>query len=1391
MSVETIIKSDGSRVPFDPEKLNKWAQFASDNDVSWSDITLKAIRKCYDGCSTKDIHQAMIDVCVEQEDNKHLRMAGRLLIGIIYKEAHGGYSNIPTLTEFYKDMVQRNLWTSMDYSDEELEFLNKHLDHNKNISELYSYTALKQMRDKYLGQDLISKQCYESPQFMFMGCAMQAMEQQPKERRLEDIVKTYEYLSDLKINLSTPMLVNLRTPMKGLASCCVYTAGDTAPSLSVGDHIAYMMTCASAGIGSHLLTRSKGDPVRQGAVVHQGKLPYYKVIQSAVHANKQACYDDKTLVLTNTGFKLFSELNDDDLVAQVHDDGTVDFIEPIEGFVYDVDGELVTFTDENGNSLWVTDNHKMVVMDTSPIDPEDFHGDDTDEIPLFSMIEAGELELDNKLKFKLSADTKVNNSDTVSYTDYLLVLVKTFGIEDGKVILPEYSVEFEDHVYHLNENIDGVGYDEENIELILNPELLKVLNSKQETLLTRLGRNQLRELLNYMLFLAIAKDGWRDVADIQFFQEIASISGLVVQVRGDSIKIDEEQTTIVPTTSFTKGVVEYTGKVFCVEVPTNRLIVKRDDLVMVCGNSRGGANTTYFSVLDPEIDDLLVLKNPTTVLQKRIRDIDYAVNVNRLFVEKVARNEEWLTISYFHAKDLYDAFYSSDYEKFKELYESYLDHPKAKIHKARDIAIKMLTESVETGRIYVTYIDEANRHTPFRTGEVLDDGSIDRIYSSNLCVAPETKILTKDGYQEISSLKDVEVEVWNGEEWSQTTVRQTGVEQKLLNFEFSNGSELSCTPYHKFYIQNEYATEPVEVRASDLKVGDKLIKYDLPLIHGSEKLENAYLNGFFSGDGCQVNETTGRVYLYGDKMKLKDEPEFNIGGTKWNGDGVVRITRDYRNILMKKFFVPSNKYTIKSRLDWLAGIMDSDGSIYRNGSNHQLVLSSVNKEFLNETKLMLQTLGVDSKVTLNMTAGLRKLPLNDGSGEYGEFMCQEAWRLIITSNGLGRLIDLGIEFKRLDVSEYEYPQRDAKHFIRVTSIVDNGRIDDTYCFTEPKRHMGMFNGILTGQCNEIMLVTKEFTNMQDLYSDEPFGEIGLCSLSSIVQGRVTDEEYEDVAYYTLLFVDNTLEIMDYPFPSLRRTARARRNIGIGMTNLAHDIASRGLSYTTQEGKKYIHYVSERHAYYLYKASLQLAKEKGIAEWMYKTKYPQGWLPIDTYNRNVDDVVPNDLHFDWEELRQGIIEMGGIRNSTVTAIPPNESSSLLTNTTNSIYPIRSLRVIKTSGTGRNILLAPDYEKLKNKYDIVWDMDMKDVIDLYAIVQKFTDQGISSDLYVSYQDSDTISTREILSHFIYMMKMGCKSRYYINSQAGVDKALYNRGEVKTEVIDVSDQCDSCVL
>src|SRR5699024_5412582 len=408
----------------------------------------------------------------------------------------------------------------------------------------------------------------------------------------------------LKINTPTPMLINMRTPHKGYASCCVYTTDDNVESLSVGDHISYMMTCASAGIGAHLLTRSKGDPVKEGRVVHQGKLPYYRMIQSAVHANMQA--------------------------------------------------------------------------------------------------------------------------------------------------------------------------------------------------------------------------------------------------------------------------------------------------------SRGGSATVYFNTLDPEIFDLLVLKNPTTVTQQRIRDIDYAMRVNRYCVEKVAKNEDWMLISLLEAPYLYEAFYSSDYEHFKAVYDKYEKSDcKKQFVKAREIAIKALTESAETGRIYLTYIDEMNRHTPFK----------DTIYSSNLCL-------------------------------------------------------------------------------------------------------------------------------------------------------------------------------------------------------------------------------------------------------------------------------------------------------------------------------------------EIALPTKPYTGMPDLYSEDPVGEIGLCSLASIVVGRVSEEEYEDVAYYCALMIDNVIEIMEYPFASLKTTAQARRSIGVGITNLAHEMALQKLSYASLEGKNYIHFIAERHSYFLHKASLRLAQEKGNAGWIDRTKYPEGWLPIDTYNKNVDSVHTQALKYDWETLRQAIIAQGG-------------------------------------------------------------------------------------------------------------------------------------------------------
>ncbi|CAM0055192.1 ribonucleotide reductase large subunit [Vibrio phage 184E37-3b] len=285
MTIKTVIKSDGSKVPFDAEKFNKKTRWAADRKVNWSDISLKALKRLSDNCTTLDIDKAIIDTCVEEFDEKHFMLAGRVLAGTIYKEAFGGFKKVPTLLQHHTNMVNLGYWESLPYSEEDFSKLEEEVDHSKDLK--MSYPEIKQINDKYVIRDRVAQRSLESPQFMYMGMAMAVMKRMPEERRMQDVIKYYHYLSDKKICAPTPFMSQLRTPNRGYASCAIFTTHDTAPSLAAGDHIAYMLTCASAGIGSHLKTRSKGAKVRGGTTIHQGKRPYYKMTESAVAANLQ------------------------------------------------------------------------------------------------------------------------------------------------------------------------------------------------------------------------------------------------------------------------------------------------------------------------------------------------------------------------------------------------------------------------------------------------------------------------------------------------------------------------------------------------------------------------------------------------------------------------------------------------------------------------------------------------------------------------------------------------------------------------------------------------------------------------------------------------------------------------------------------------------------------------------------------------------------------------------------------------------------------------------------------------------------------------------------------------------------------------------------------------
>lgn len=318
--------------------------------------------------------------------------------------------------------------------------------------------------------------------------------------------------------------------------------------------------------------------------------------------------------------------------------------------------------------------------------------------------------------------------------------------------------------------------------------------------------------------------------------------------------------------------------------------------------------------------------------------------------------------------------------------------------------------------------------------------------------------------------------------------------------------------------------------------------------------------------------------------------------------------------------------------------------------------------------------------------------------------------------------------------------------------------------TETNRHTP-FKELITQSnlCMEIQIITKGYNNITELYADEQkdhFGEVGLCSLAGIVLQNVeNDEDYLNCAYYALRCVHHAIHNSNYVFNTVGITAKARNSAGVGMIGLAHYMAKRGLKYDTLDGRNEIHKVAERHYYMLLKVSLEISKEFGVAEYIHKTKWVDGWLPIDTYNKNTDKLHSAELVYDWERLRNEIKENGGIHNSVLVAHMPAESSSLSSGTTNGIYPIRRKSLIKNSGTDSLRYVVPDDEL---DYQNAYDISVSDMKKVYAIVQKFTDQAISADEFISMKSGKKVTTNELLQNFFVDVNYGNKTRYYVNQE-----------------------------
>ena len=841
-------------------------------------------------------------------------------------------------------------------------------------------------------------------------------------------------------------------------------------------------------------------------------------------------------------------------------------------------------------------------------------------------------------------------------------------------------------------------------------------------------------------------------------------------------------------------------------------------------NQSGKRNGSFAIYIEPWHSDILTFldaKKNHGAEETRARDLFYALWIPDLFMKRVKLDGVW-TLFCPGLNPLLSTTYGDEFEK---LYIQYELEPRRinKVVKARDIWSAIISSQIETGTPYMLYKDACNKKS--------NQKNIGVIRSSNLCVSGDTMILTSEGYYPIIELVGKDIKVWNGEQWSVTTPYQTGVDQKLINVEFSNGLSLKCTPYHKFYIENLY--QPVE--AKDLKTG----------MH----IEN-----------------------------------FNIGIV--SDSGLIMSEKE----MMDVNFVPINHSTA-SKIKWLEHYTNSIGFIESLNYSTHLSFTSATYKFLINMLYMLQTLGVMSKIRKNET-----LP---GGFEYHT--------LYINSNDVIMLKSLGFKATIIEkINESKF-----KPVIIIKAISDEGEIGDTFCFTEPKKNKGVFNGILTGNCAEIVQYSSttetavcnlasiclprfleetindnymntseaiaikdqilKYTKSSKLYVytkpdcvycklikdlfkrlNISYTEIGKSEVESIYSGVLASTvpqvlaveiskidgfphtvtplggyteawnilkpkiNYTTLAEIAGVLVENLNNIIDrnfYPIEKCRKSNNTHRPIGLGVQGLADLFIKLRIPFESDEASLVNKKIFETIYYGAVKSSMNIAIRDGEYETFRGSPMSNGQFQFNLWG--LEDENLSGL-WDWKELRRNVINHG-VRNSLLTAIMPTASTSQIMSNNECIEPYTSNVYTRRTIAGEftvinnhllNDLITMDLwnddikdrlifdrgsvQKIKglpvlfkNIYKTVWEVKQKKCIELAAERAPFICQSQSLNLWFESPSYNTLTS----AHFLGW-EMGLKTgSYYIRSKPATNPQRFGLDVAKEKAMAKEDE--ECVM
>jgi ribonucleoside-diphosphate reductase alpha chain len=368
------------------------------------------------------------------------------------------------------------------------------------------------------------------------------------------------------------------------------------------------------------------------------------------------------------------------------------------------------------------------------------------------------------------------------------------------------------------------------------------------------------------------------------------------------------------------------------------------------------------------------------------------------------------------------------------------------------------------------------------------------------------------------------------------------------------------------------------------------------------------------------------------------------------------------------------------------------------------------------------------------------------------------------------------QFEKL-YTQYEKDESKTKKTLKAFDVFskimqerfETGRI---YIFNADhvNQHGSFYEPIkMTNLCTEITLPTQPITYSGDKAYNENEGLIALCTLSAINWGKFMpfgeldaessiphkqEQKLKEACEMAVRGLDALLDYQDYPLKEAERHSKKYRPLGVGIIGFAHWLAKGKLFWGEKNTLEEVETMMEKMAYYLTDASITLAEEFGGLTT--KTKYHDGIFPKDT------SILKAKTKMDWIYLKNRALKYG-IRNATLMALMPSETSSQLANETNGIEPPRDMVSIKGSKDGVLPQLVPEYNKLSAYYQTLWDIDSKDYLKTIAILQKYIDQAIS--VNTSYDPSKkTITMSSLLEDLLLAYKLGHKTLYYSNTRDG---------------------------